>query len=150
MNPSEFVAQLDDIAIAKAIGEAELTTSGEIRVFVTDRKVAAEEVMKRAAARFEKLGMTATRERNAVLLYFAPESQRFAIIGDQAIHEKCGQAFWDEVRADMAAQLKEHHFTEAVTRAVHKVAEVLARHFPRQPDDINELPNRVERDPPRS
>src|SRR6478609_9167300 len=101
MEPSDFLQKLDDNRVAEAIEEAESMTSGEIRVFVTERDLGQDDVLSRAKARFEKLGMTKTRERNAVLLYFAPLAQKFAIIGDQGIHEKCGQPFWDEVAAEM-------------------------------------------------
>jgi uncharacterized membrane protein len=145
MKTQDFLHQLDDPRVVKAIADGELQTSGEIRVFVTDREVEGD-VIPRATARFEKLGMTATHERNGVLLYFAPKSQKYAIIGDRGIHEKCGQAFWDEVAAEMRRLLKEEKFTDALVGAVEKVGEVLARHFPRRHDDQNELPDRVERD----
>jgi uncharacterized membrane protein len=106
----------------------------------------ADRVIDRAAARFEKLGMTATRDRNAVLLYFVPRAHRFAIVGDKGIHEKCGDAFWRDVASAIGEKLKEGHFTEAVVDAIGKAADVLARYFPRRPDDLNELPNEVERD----
>lgn len=146
MKPAEFLDKLDDDRVAAAIAEAEKITSGEIRVFVTERDLGNDDVFARATARFEKLGMTKTRERNAVLLYFAPHAQKFAIIGDQGIHEKCGQPFWEEVASEMRRRLREDHFTGAVEGAVKKVGEVLARHFPSKPDDQNELPNTVERD----
>lgn len=146
MKPDEFLHKLDDHRVAEAIAEAEGITSGEIRVFVSERDLGKDDVLARATARFEKLGMTKTRERNAVLLYFAPVAQKFAIIGDRGIHERCGQPFWDEVAAELHTQLRENHFTEAVEGAVKKVGEVLARHFPRRPDDQNELPNVVERE----
>jgi uncharacterized membrane protein len=144
MKTQDFLHHLDEPHVVKAIADAEARTSGEIRVFITEREVEGD-VIPRATARFEKLGMTATRDRNAVLLYFAPKSQKYAIIGDTGIHEKCGQAFWEEVAAEMHRLLKEEKFTDAVVAAVEKVGEVLARHFPVRPDDKNELPNRVER-----
>jgi uncharacterized membrane protein len=144
MQTRAFLQQLDDDAIAAAIAAAERTTSGEIRVWVSQQTP--DDVVARAARRFEQLGMQKTRDRNAVLLYFAPRAQKFAVIGDQAIHEKCGQPFWDEVAAEIRAQLRDAKFTPAVVGAVAKVGAVLARHFPRRDDDTNELPNRVERD----
>src|SRR5688572_19209746 len=101
MKPDEFLHKLDDHRVAATIAKAEELSSGEIRVFISERDLGHEEVITRATARFEKLGMTKTRERNAVLLYFAPIAQKFAIIGDRGIHEKCGQPFWDEVAAEM-------------------------------------------------
>jgi uncharacterized membrane protein len=46
----------------------------------------------------------------------------------------------------MAERLKAGHFTDAVVSAVNRVGDILAQHFPRDPGDINELPNQVERD----
>jgi uncharacterized membrane protein len=144
MNSREFLAQLDEARIVAEIAQAEKGTSGEIRVFVSEREV--DDVVERAERRFEKLGMTRTALRNGVLLYFAPRSQKFAVVGDHGIHEKCGPAFWEEVSAGVREQLRTGHFTDAVIHGVNKVGEVLARHFPRQGDDRDELSNAVERD----
>jgi uncharacterized membrane protein len=146
MKPRDFLQQLDEAEVSRAIQAAERKTSGEIRVFVTSRDLGADRVIDRAAARFEKLGMTATRDRNAVLLYFVPRAHRFAIVGDKGIHEKCGDAFWRDVASGIGEKLREGRFTEAVVDAIGKAADVLARHFPRRPDDLNELRNEVERD----
>lgn len=144
MKTTEFLNQLDEQTIAAAIAAAEARSSGEIRVFISSKKP--DDAVARATARFHKLGMHQTRERNAVLLYFAPRAQKFAVIGDTAIHEKCGQPFWEEVAAEISAQLRSQQFTAAIVGAVGKVGEILARHFPRSPDDRDELSNRVERD----
>jgi uncharacterized membrane protein len=105
-----------------------------------------ENVLDAARRRFHKLGMTRTRERNAVLIYFAPLSHQFAVWGDQGVHEKCGDEFWREIVSGMTPLLKEGQFTEAIVRAIERTGEVLARHFPREPDDKNELPDRIEQD----
>jgi uncharacterized membrane protein len=144
MKPKEFLAQLDDTAVVAEIAAAERKSSGEIRVYVSEKTI--DDPVARATLRFKKLGMEKTRDRNAILLYFAPAVQKFAIIGDSGIHEKCGQAFWEEVAAEIRAQLKQQQFTEAVVRAVRKVGEVLARHFPRSDDDRDELSNEILRD----
>ena len=146
MKPHDFLQKLDDAEVVRAIQESERRTSGEIRVFVTDRELGTDRVVDRAAARFEKLGMAATRDRNAVLLYFAPRAHQFAIIGDKGIDEKCGETFWRDVASGIGEKLREGHFTEAVVKAIENAADVLARHFPRLPDDRNELPNQVERE----
>ena len=144
MKPKEFVSQIDEPRIVAAIAAAEGRSSGEIRVFVSDSKIT--NALAEAQAQFHKLKMEKTRERNGVLLFFAPQTQQFAIVGDTGIHEKCGQPFWEEISTLLSARFKEGHFTEAVVAAVDKVGEVLARHFPRSPDDQNELPNEIVRD----
>jgi uncharacterized membrane protein len=144
MHSHEFLAQLDEAKIVAEIARAEKSTSGEIRVFVSQREV--DDVVTRAQRRFEKLGMTRTALRNGVLLYFAPRSRKFAVVGDLAIHEKCGPSFWEEVSTEVRAHLRSGQFTDAVTLGVRKVGEVLARHFPRQADDRDELSNEIARD----
>ena len=72
--------------------------------------------------------------------------QQFAIVGDVGIDAKCGLDFWQQIAAKITAHLKAGEFTEAVVDAVTHVGNVLARHFPRSPDDRNELPNQIARD----
>jgi uncharacterized membrane protein len=144
MKFSDFVSTLDDQRIVDAIARAEKSTSGEVRVYIShkdhDNPVAA------AEKRFKKLGMHKTRERNAVLIYLVPHSRNFAVIGDAGIHEKCGSPFWEEVTAQMSADLRSGHPTQAIVNAVEKIGNLLAVHFPCRPDDRNELSNKVERD----
>jgi len=144
MKAQEFIDRLDEAKIVAAIAAAEQTTSGEIRVFVSGKKP--HHTMARARQRFEKLGMTRTRHRNAVLIYFAPRVRQFAVIGDTGIHEKCGTAFWEEAVAEIGEHLRADRFTEAVLHTVEKVGTLLARHFPAEPDDRNELPDDILRD----
>jgi uncharacterized membrane protein len=142
METREFLDQLDDPRIVAAIRDAEGRTTGEIRVFVTARAVT--DPLTPAKLRFEKLGMAKTREHNAVLLYFAPETRRFAVVGDRGIHEKCDPAFWAETVAEIGAQLRSERFTDAVVLGVRKVGDLLARYFPGD-GGKNELPDEIER-----
>ena len=144
MKPKAFIDRLDDAKIVAAIAEAERKSSGEICVYVSSRK--REDALDAARRRFHRLGMTQTRHRNGVLIYFAPLTRKFAVWGDEGVHQKCGETFWPEIVAQMTPSLETGKFTEAVVFAVTKVGEVLAQHFPRQPDDRNELPDRVVRD----
>jgi uncharacterized membrane protein len=142
----EFLRQLDEAAVVQAIQQAETRTSGEIRVFVTTRHVRTDDIIARAASRFEKLGMSGTQDRNAVLLYFAPRSQQFAIIGAKAVHEKFGAHLWQEIASMMEDKLRGGRYTEAIVSGISMAGNLLARHFPRRTDDRNELPNEIDRD----
>jgi uncharacterized membrane protein len=147
MQHKEFLDQLDDAQVIKAISEAETKSSGEIRVFVSKQKpVTGEETLKLAQQTFTKLGMAATKYRNGVLLFFCPLTQQFAIVGDAGIHEKCGAGFWSEISQEMSQLLRQGNFTAAVIAGIHKAGAALVQNFPRDPDDRNELPNAVERD----
>ena len=136
-----FPEHLDAKRIEQAIAAAERLSSGELRV-VIQRGVVTDPVAT-AHAEFARLEMFRTRERNAVLILVAPESRKFAIFGDEAIHRKCGQAFWDEVTAAMTHYFRESKFTDGVVHAIEHAGKLLAKHFPRRPDDKNELPDNV-------
>jgi uncharacterized membrane protein len=144
MHHKEFITQLDERRIETAIAEAEKQSSGEIRVYISHKE--RHDAMEFARKRFQELGMFKTRERNAVLIYIVPRTQQFAVLGDNGIHEKCGDAFWQQVVAGMQERFKNAQFTDAIVQAVQEVGTALQRHFPRRGDDTNELPNQVARD----
>jgi uncharacterized membrane protein len=142
MRSKEFLARLDHDRIVRAIAAAEGKTSGEIRVFVQRGEIS--DPMSGARAQFEKLGMTRTRERNGVLIFVAPRAQQFAVIGDEGIHAKCGDLFWQQLINTMQTHFKAENFTDAVVHAIEQVGELLAQYFPCRPNDRDELPNAVE------
>jgi|SRR5215471_2112222 len=139
-----WVAQFDSERIVAAIAAAEKGTSGEIRVHITRR--VPKDLEERSKRRFELLGMTRTAERNGVLLYIAPKARAFRILGDTAIHEKCGDDFWKDVASEMEAAFRRGELTEGVVRGVERAGAVLARHFPRGAKDRNELPDDIDVD----
>ena len=144
MNTRAFIGELEDQRIVSAITEAEKRTSGEIRVFVSHKPT--NDPVTVAIMPFMRLGMDRTKLRTGVLIYFAPVSQNFAIIGDTAIHEKCGDDFWQQVSLAMTELLKQKKFTEAILAAVERTGRVLAGYFPFEPGDKNELPNQLASD----
>ena len=136
-----FLFRLNSKRVVAAIADAENRTSGEIRIFVSHKKWS--DPMAAATAEFDKLGMAATAERNGVLLFIAPRSRNFAIIGDKGIHEKCGPAFWQELASSMSAAFKGGKLTDGLVQVVERTGTLLAEHFPRQVDDRNELPDEI-------
>jgi uncharacterized membrane protein len=141
MNKKEFIGRLDSPAIEAAIAAAERLTSGEIRVAVAP--AAAPEPVPAAQQAFLRLGMARTKHRNAVLIYVAPASRTFAVIGDQGVHEKCGDAFWAELAAAMTGHFQREEFTAGLLHGIGRAATLLAEHFPRAANDDNELPDKV-------
>ena len=144
MDPKDFINKLERDEIALAIKVAEETTSGEIRVFITSHEPP--NIMKSAQAEFKRLGMEQTRDRNGVLIYVAPMARKFSIIGDQGVHEKCGDSFWSSVAGEMQGYFRKEQFTVGIKHGIIKAGELLAEHFPPGTDDPNQLSNEVETD----
>lgn len=127
--------------VQDAIAQAELNTSGEIRVHIDKR--CKEEPMKMAIAVFEKLGMHKTEQRNAVLFYLAMDDKKLAILGDKGINEAVPTNFWDEIRDLMVSHFKKGEFTEGLSKGIVMAGEQLKTAFPYQSDDTNELSNEL-------
>jgi len=136
-NPALFFSKAEKQAIIQAIRAAEKKTSGEIRVHL-ERK-ARENFYEHGKEIFKKIGMTKTKERNGVLIFIGLASRRFAIFGDQGIHEKVPENFWEDIAAQMQSDFKEDHFAKGITRAITAAGEQLQTYFPYERDDINEL-----------
>jgi len=142
MRTREFLGKLEHDRIVQAIREAESKTSGEIRVFIQRGKLNSDPLVT-AQKKFHHLRMHKTRERNAVLIFVVPRAHKFAVVGDKAIHEKCGDEFWQRVVTAMHHCFRQHKFTEGLGGAITVIGDVLAQHFPRSPADANELPDDV-------
>ena len=142
MKPKIFINQVDDAKIVDAIARAERQTSGEIRVYISEQE--APDPLEEAKKQFTLLGMEKTAQRNAVLIFIAPQSQTFAIVGDRSVHLKCGDNFWEVTATKMRVLFKDAKFTEALLVGIESIADVLKAHFPCAKDDRNELPNNLE------
>lgn len=143
MTHKEFLAQLDQPRIVEAIRNAEMQTSGEIRVHVQP-KVKGGEIRAVAERTFERLGMTKTALRDGVLLFIASEERRFVILGDKGIDEKVPPGFWDEIAAKLTIRFSNGEFTEGIVEAVTAAGEQLRQFFPRAAGDVNELPDEID------
>ncbi|HUJ42555.1 MAG TPA: TPM domain-containing protein [Opitutaceae bacterium] len=146
MTHRKFLSQLAHERIHDAIHDAERKTSGEIRVMVSHRR--APDPVVAAQQAFLRLGMQQTKHRNAVLIFLAPRSRTFAVVGDEAVHARCGDEFWQELAGAMSGHFKRGAFTDGVLHGISRAGELLAAHFPRELDDHNELPDDVIEDGP--
>ncbi|MDQ6656608.1 MAG: TPM domain-containing protein [Verrucomicrobiota bacterium] len=142
MRSEEFMARLDHPRIVAAIAAAEAKTSGEIRVFVQRGEVAGDP-LPFAEKKFLELGMHKTAERNAILILVAPRARKFAVVGDEGVHRKCGPAYWEQLVTSMRGHFQREDFTEALLEGINSAGELLAAHFAHQSDDRNELPDDV-------
>jgi uncharacterized membrane protein len=142
MRTHKFLQELDHDRIASAIKAAESKTSGQIRVFL-QRGTFEEDVLERAQKKFLQLGMQKTRERNAILILVAPRMQKFAVIGDEGVHQKCGEHFWKQLVEKMREHFLREEFTDALLEGIESAGQLLARYFPKTGASTNELPDEV-------
>lgn len=127
--------------IIHAIMNAELDTSGEIKVHIENN--CEEDVLDKAAHWFGKLKMHKTELRNGVLFYLAIRSKKFAILGDVGINQAVPENFWDEVKTLMGEKFEEGKFSEGLAEGIAKAGCLLKKHFPHHSDDVNELSDEI-------
>ncbi|WP_095011681.1 TPM domain-containing protein [Tsuneonella mangrovi] len=84
-----------------------------------------------------------TTGRTGILIYLSLREHRAEIIADEAITSCVEPEVWGDAMAAMLTHLKDDRIADGMVAAVEKVGEVLAAHLPRQPDDVNELPDRL-------
>ena len=137
----DFLSQEEKEEVVAAIKEAELNTSGEIRLHIDNK--CKEDVMDHAAFVFEKLQMHKTELRNGVLFYLAVKDHKFAILGDAGINAKVPENFWDNIKNHMENLFKQGEFANGLSEGIKMAGEQLKKHFPYQSDDVNELPDEI-------
>ena len=130
MRTKEFLSKLEHDEIVRAIREAESKTSGQIRVFIQRGKLEGDPLIA-AQKKFHRLGMHKARERNAVLIFVAPRAHKFAVVGDKAIHEKCGEELWQRLVDQMREHFRNEKFSHALVEAIEEAGKALAAKFPR-------------------
>ena len=130
MRTKEFLSKLEHDQIVQAIRDAEAKTSGKIRVFI-QRGELKDDPLIAAQRRFHKLGLHKNAQHSDVLIFVAPRAHKFAIVGDEAIHQKCGEQLWQRLVEKMGEHFRNEKFTHALIEAIHEIGDALAAHFPK-------------------
>lgn len=133
----DFLSKEDEQYVIASIKDAELATSGEVRVHI--EKKCSIDPIERAKQVFAKLKMHRTQLRNGVILYIATEDHKIVIWGDEGIHKKVGQDFWDDELEMIVQSFKEGNYGKGIGKAISDIGQKLKEHFPYQDDDVNEL-----------
>lgn len=140
-HPKKFFTAEEQERIIEEIRLAEKQTSGEIRIHL-DRR-AGKDVLKKAQTVFARLGMNRTQHRNGVLIYLATDHRKFAILGDEGIHQWVPEDYWQGIKEEMQRHFREGQFCQGICWGIRQVGEKLRAHFPIGKDDRDELPNTI-------
>jgi uncharacterized membrane protein len=139
----EFFTEAEKRSIIEAISNAERRTSGEVRVFVESR-CRYVDAIDRAAEIFFQLKMEKTDDRNAVLVYVAIKDRQLAVFGDEGIHKKVGNEYWNAEVKKMISIFNKENYAKGICQCVTDIGEALHYHFPYDKGtDKNELPDDI-------
>ncbi len=135
---ARILSKEQEKTVMNAIKEAENNTSGEIRVHLEDRCKGGDPI-KRAIEMFGELHMHETELRNGVIVYVAIKDHKLAVWGDEGIHTKVGQDFWNDTLATMQKYFSAGDYESGLSEAILMIGDKLKENFPYQADDENEL-----------
>lgn len=139
----DFFTAEEKQLITEAIQRAEKLTSGEVRVFV-EGKCSYVDAIDRAAELFFNLQMQKTDDRNAVLIYIAMTDHQLAVFGDEGIHKKVGNEYWNIEVKKMITNFNRENYAKGICEVVEDIGEALTKHFPYNNNtDKNELPDDI-------
>ncbi|MEE9429519.1 MAG: TPM domain-containing protein [Melioribacteraceae bacterium] len=134
------------LRISNTIKDAELQTSGEIRVSLQEHRKFSERnssLLLLAEKEFYRLNMHQTKDKTGILLLFILEERQFYILADEGIDKVVNTSIWKEVADNMEKDFEHGYFSEGIINGVKKVGDILSEHFPIKSDDKNELTNKV-------
>ncbi len=97
----------------------------------------------RAREQFLAQNLHATQSRTGVLIYVSLAEHHVEIVADTAIDQKVPENFWQGIVDLLTGEIAAGRLAHGLVLAVEACGAALAEHFPRRPDDRNELPDRL-------
>src|SRR5438067_1554081 len=114
-----------------------------LRLLLTPSMTKHRRVRRRAIAIFKAVAERRTAGRTGILIYLSMAERRAEIIADEAILNVTDEHTWGEAMASLVAEVRQGRPADGIVAAIDRVGAVLAEHFPRSADDINEIPDKL-------
>ncbi|MDL2352629.1 MAG: hypothetical protein QFC78_07270 [Pseudomonadota bacterium] len=130
-------------ASAKFLGMWLVQLWQPLRLALVPKPLKHARVRNRAVTSFKIGAERRTHGRTGVLIYLSLAERRAEIVADDAIAEKVSPEVWGAAMATLVGEIRSGRAAAGLVGAVTQVGAVLAEHFPRAEDDVNELPDRL-------
>lgn len=100
-------------------------------------------VRQRAVKAFYENGLYKTRQNTGVLFFISLLERKVWVLADKGIHEKIEQQTLNRFADVVSKGIREGHACDALCEAIREAGELLGRHYPVTPGDVNELANEI-------
>ena len=100
-------------------------------------------VNERAVRHFMESGVYNTKDRTGILIFISALERRVELLADRGISEKISREKWQGIVNNITGGIKANKLTEHLTGSIRECGDLLAEHFPIQPDDVNELKDNI-------
>jgi len=138
---NSFLTDQQMASLVVAIQTAEDHSTGEIRIHIDSNTEGNNAEI--AFEVFKRLCKDKTAEKNAVLFHVNFEQKYLTIIGDEGIHEKVRQNFWEKMHDEITAEFSRGNFHEGLKNALLETGLELKKYFPIAGENPNELSNEI-------
>ncbi len=138
---NSFLTDIQMASLVEAIHTAEDFSTGEIRIHIDSNTEGNNAEM--AFEVFKTLCEDKTAEKNAVLFHVNFEKHYLTIIGDEGIHNKVCQNFWDKMHDEITSEFSKGNYYDGLKNAVLETGKELKKYFPITGENPNELPNEI-------
>lgn len=139
----ELLTLLLAFALAKFLAVLLILRIMPLRIALTPGPTKTRRVRGRAVILFRTAAEHRTAGRTGILLYLSMRERRAELIGDDQITAKVAAEEWAEAMASLLVEVRAGRAGEGMVAAIAKVGEILARDFPRQAQDKNEIPDKL-------
>jgi putative membrane protein len=112
------------------------------RLFLSDRRMDWE-VRERAIRAFHQHGLHQTRDETGILFLISLLERKVYVLADKGIYSRIHQSDLDGFSSTVAGGIAKKQAAEALAASIRALGADLAKHFPRKPDDTNELPDEI-------
>jgi putative membrane protein len=100
-------------------------------------------VMQRALRAFYEKGLYKTKQNTGVLFFLSLLERKVWVLADKGIYEKIDEETLNRFAAIVSEGIRDGRACDALCDAMKEAGELLAKHFPITPGDIDELPNKI-------
>lgn len=141
-----FFSDDELLRISNKIKEAEKKTSAEIVVVIKEKRKLFESnktIKELSEDEFIRAGIVNTAEKTGVLIFILLSEKQFYILADKKISDKFPQQIFDSIAKEMSNQFKSGKFSKGIINCIDILSELLSQDFPIEPDDIDELSNKI-------
>ena len=100
-------------------------------------------VRERALKAFYEKGLYKTKENTGILFFISILEHKVWVIADKGIHEKIKQETLNRFARQVAQGIRDGRACDALVEAIREAGDLLVKHYPCGPGDVNELSNDV-------
>jgi len=132
---AEFAALVSVLAVLRLVPA--------LRLAFVPKRVRYRRAHDNALRQFLARNVHRTTARTGVLIFVSVAERYATIVADEGINAKVPQETWNAMVARLASSAAAGRYADGFAEAIDTAGALLAEHFPRRPDDRNELDDHI-------